>query len=138
MKRTVVSLLTVLALAFTAVPTVFSGSAFAADRTAPWTLKCGSQNSCTATWYWYQGSTLVSSGSASGSPSSQTTGTTVQPSAADRIFIDLSQATCSQTGAFTFAPGSPINFTVTMKHTGGGGYQSHNVHGCDASVSISS
>jgi hypothetical protein len=25
-----------------------------------------------------------------------------------------------------------------MKHTGGGGYQSHNVHGCDASVSISS
>jgi hypothetical protein len=82
--------------------------AVAADRTATWTLNCG-KNGCGANWSWYQNGTLISYGYSFGS-----SGTTIQPSAADSIRIELSSGTCIRYGGGSFTPGSAIKFTVKL------------------------
>lgn len=69
MKRSIMGLLVVLAVAFVSVPTLLSAPALAADRTASYSISGSKDDNglCTAYWSWYQGAALLSSGSVSGS-----------------------------------------------------------------------
>lgn len=110
MKRTLVGLFLAFSVAF-----FVSAPAVAADRIATYSLS-GNKNSCTADWSWYQGSTLLSSGTASDCTGSSVSGTTIQPAAADSITIRLSSGTCIRYGGGSFAPGSAIKFTVKLNN----------------------
>jgi hypothetical protein len=118
MKRTVTGLSLIVAAVFGVVAAV-PAPALAADNTVNLTLNCG--GICTGSWSWYQGGTsgtLLSSGSISGADST-TTGTTVQPAAADTVIIVLEQQAgkepCGTSQTDSFPPGSHINFTVKLK-----------------------
>jgi hypothetical protein len=83
-----------------------------ADSTVTLILNC--DGTCTGSWHWYQGGTLLSSGSISGT----TKGTTVQPAAADSVVLGLEQPAgkepCGVSQGFSFAPGGHINVIVRL------------------------
>jgi hypothetical protein len=119
MKTTIAGLSLIVAAVFGVVAAV-PAPAMAADNTVNLTLNCKT-GPCTATWSWYQGGTsgtLLSSGSISGADDT-TRGTTVQPAAADTVFIGLTQPAgkepCGTSQTDSFSPGSHINITVTLK-----------------------
>jgi hypothetical protein len=119
MRRTVIALSFMLALAFVVVPTSVSASA---DRTVTHTLKC-QKFSCEGDWTWYQGGTSgtqLGSGRINGDYGSTTTSTTVQPAAADTVSIHGSIALCSASQVDSFTPGSGVNFTLTINSSGKG------------------
>jgi hypothetical protein len=105
-----------LAVTFMAVPTALPAPAMAAtgDRTVTLTLKC-TNSACQGGWNWYQGGTLLSTGSLSGHVDATTTGTATQPAAADEVELAVGAgAGCGTNEFHTFTPGSAINFTVTL------------------------
>ena len=114
MKRTIAGLSLIAAALFGVVAAVPAPAL--ADSTVTLTLNCDGNGStaCTGTWGWYQGGTLLSSGSISGN----TRSTTVQPAAADTVVIGLTQPAgqerCGVSQPDSFSPGSHINFTVRL------------------------
>lgn len=92
-----------------------------------------SPTACTGTWGWYQGGTLLPSGSISGT----SRGTIVQPAAADTVVIGLTQPAgqerCGVSQPESFSPGSHINFTVRL-HEAADAYHS----GCFDTFSMKS
>ena len=110
MKRTIAGLSLIAAALFGVVAAVPAPAL--ADSTVTLTLSC--TGNCTGSWSWYQGGTLLSSGSISGTSK----GTTVQPAAADSVVIGLKQPAgqenCGVIQGDSFAPGSHINFTVRL------------------------
>jgi hypothetical protein len=115
MKRTI-AVLSLIAAALFGVVAAGPAPAMAADNTVTLTLNCDGNGplACTGTWKWYQGGTLLSSGSISGS----TRSTTVQPAAADTVILGLEQPAgkepCGVSQGDSFSPGSHINFTVRL------------------------
>ena len=115
MKRTIAGLSLIAAALFGVVAAV-PAPAMAADSTVTLTLNClgNGPTACTGSWSWYQGGTLLSSGSISGN----TRSTTVQPAAADTVVIGLTQPAgkepCGVSQGFSFSPGGHINFTVRL------------------------
>ena len=115
MKRTIAGL-SLIAAALLGVVAVVPAPAMAADNTVTLTLNClgNGPTACTGTWSWYQGGTLLSSGSISGN----TRSTTVQPAAADTVVIGLTQPAgkenCGISQTDPFSPGSHINVTVRL------------------------
>jgi hypothetical protein len=115
MKRTIVGL-SLIAAALFGVVAALPAPAMATDNTVTLTLNClgNSSTACTGTWGWYQGGTLLSSGSISGT----SRGTTVQPATADTVVIGLTQPAgqerCGVSQPDSFSPGSHINFTVRL------------------------
>jgi len=83
-----------------------------ADSTVTLTLNC--DGLCTGSWAWYQGGTLLSSGSISGTSKS----TTVQPAAADSVVLGLEQPAgkepCGVSQGSSFSPGGHVNFIVRL------------------------
>jgi len=116
MKRALVVLAAILALAVVSFPTLLSASAATGDRTVNLTMKCGSAG-CHADWQWYQGGTILGSGFMSGGEGT-TTGTTIQPAAADTVAIQLSVSDCRLSRGETFSPGHSINITEKIDTTG--------------------
>jgi hypothetical protein len=117
MKRTVAGLSLIVAALFGVVAAVPAPAM--ADSTVNLTLHCKTIP-CTAGWGWYQGGTsgtLLSSGSMSAGGNAQ--GTTVQPATADTVVISISapagKEPCGTSQTFSFSPGSPIDFTVTLR-----------------------
>ena len=115
MKRTMAGL-GLIAAALFGVAAAVPAPAMAAGNTVTLTLNClgNAPTACTGSWAWYQGGTLLSSGSISGTSK----GTTVQPAAADSVVIGLKQPAgqenCGVIQGDSFAPGSHINFTVRL------------------------
>ena len=115
MKRTIAGL-SLIAAALLGVVAVVPAPAMAADNTVTLTLNClgNGPTACTGSWSWYQGGTLLSSGSLSGTSKS----TTVQPAAADSVVLGLEQPAgkepCGVSQGDSFSPGSHINFTVRL------------------------
>jgi hypothetical protein len=111
MKRTIAGLSLIVAAVFGVV--AGPAPAMAADNTVNLTLNC--TGICTGSWSWYQGGTLLSSGSITGT----TRGTTVQPAAADTVFIGIEQPAgkepCGASQTNSFAPGGHINVTVKLR-----------------------
>jgi hypothetical protein len=135
MRRTVAGLSLIAAAACGAVAALPS-SAMAADRTVTLTLTC-TNNTCNGGWSWYQGGTggtRLSTGSMSGPVDATTTGTTVQPVAADTVIISVGSPPCGKSETDSFAPGSGINFTVRLNVKPSGSYGD----GCRASFSMKS
>jgi hypothetical protein len=134
MKRTIAGL-SLIAVALFGVVAAGPAPAMAADNTVTLTLNClgNSPTACTGTWGWYQGGTLLSSGSISGT----SRGTTVQPAAADTVVIGLTQPAgqerCGVSQPESFSPGSHINFTVRL-HEAADAYHS----GCFDTFSMKS
>jgi hypothetical protein len=116
MKRALVVLVATLALAVVSFPTMLSASAATGDRTVNLTMKCGNAL-CHATWQWSQGGTILGSGFLSGNEGT-TTGTTIQPAAADTVAIQLSVSDCRLSRGETFSPGHSINITEKIDTTG--------------------
>ena len=114
MKRTIAGLSLIAAALFGVVAAVPAPAL--ADSTVTLTLNClgNSSTACTGTWGWYQGGTLLSSGSISGT----SRGTTVQPATADTVVIGLTQPAgkenCGISQTDPFSPGSHINVTVRL------------------------
>ena len=114
MKRTIAGLSLIAAALFGVVAAVPAPAL--ADSTVTLTLNClgNGPTACTGTWGWYQGGTLLSSGSISGT----SRGTTVQPATADTVVIGLTQPAgqerCGVSQPDSFSPGSHINFTVRL------------------------
>ena len=110
MKRTIAGLSLIAAALFGVVAAVPAPAL--ADSTVTLTLNC--LGNCTGSWSWYQGGTLLSSGSISGT----TRSTTVQPAAADTVVIGLTQPAgkenCGISQTDPFSPGSHINVTVRL------------------------
>ena len=115
MKRTIAGLSLIVAAVFGVV--AGPAPAMAADNTVTLTLNClgNGPTACTGSWSWYQGGTLLSSGSITGT----TRGTTVQPAAADTVFIGIEQPAgkepCGASQTNSFAPGGHINVTVKLR-----------------------
>ena len=115
MKRTIAGL-SLIAVALFGVVAAGPAPAMAADNTVTLTLNClgNGPTACTGSWSWYQGGTLLSSGSITGTSK----GTTVQPAAADTVVIGLKQPagkeTCGVSQGFSFSPGGHIVFTVRL------------------------
>jgi hypothetical protein len=112
MKRALVVLVASLALAVVSFQTLLSASAAIGDRTVNLTMKCGVAL-CHATWQWSQGGTLLGSAFLTGNEGT-TTGTTIQPAAADTVAIQLSVSDCRKSAGQTFSPGDRINITVKI------------------------
>ena len=114
MKRTIAGLSLIAAALFGVVAAVPAPAL--ADSTVTLTLNCDGNGptACTGSWAWYQGGTLLSSGSISGN----TRSTTVQPAAADTVVIGLTQPAgkenCGISQTDPFSPGSHINVTVRL------------------------
>jgi len=112
MRRTIAGLSLIVAAAF-GVLAAGPAPAMAADNTVNLTLNC--TGICTGSWSWYQGGTLLSSGSITGT----TRGTTVQPAAADTVFIGIEQPAgkepCGANQTDYFSPGRHINVTVKLR-----------------------
>ena len=114
MKRTIAGLSLIAAALFGVVAAVPAPAL--ADSTVTLTLNClgNGPTACTGSWSWYQGGTLLSSGSISGN----TRSTTVQPAAADTVVIGLTQPAgkenCGISQTDPFSPGSHINVTVRL------------------------
>ena len=110
MKRTIAGLSLIAAALFGVVAAVPAPAL--ADSTVTLTLNC--DGNCTGSWSWYQGGTLLSSGSISGTSKS----TTVQPAAADTVVLGLEQPAgkepCGVSQGFSFSPGGHVNFTVRL------------------------
>jgi len=110
MKRTIAGLSLIAAALFGVVAAVPAPAL--ADSTVTLTLNC--TGNCTGSWSWYQGGTLLSSGSITGTTKS----TTVQPAAADTVVMRLTQPAgkeaCGVNQGFSFSPGSHIVFTVRL------------------------
>ena len=118
MKRTVAGLSLIVAALFGVVAAV-PAPALAADNPVNLTLNCETGD-CTGSWSWYQGGTsgtLLSSGSMSAGGNA--TGTTVQPTTADTVVMDISvpagREPCGASQTFSFAPGSHIDFTLILR-----------------------
>jgi hypothetical protein len=109
MKRALVVLVMILALAVVSFPTLSSASAATGDRTVALTMKCGNAL-CHADWQWFQGTTILGSAFLSGNEGT-TTGTTIQPAAADTLAIQLSVSICRLRRGVSFTPGQAINIT---------------------------
>ena len=111
MKTTIAGLSLIVAAAF-GILAAGPAPAMAADNTVNLTLNC--TGICTGSWSWYQGGTLLSSGSITGT----TRGTTVQPAAADTVVLGLKQPAgkepCGVSQGFSFSPGGHIVFTVRL------------------------
>ena len=133
MKRTIAGLSLIAAALFGVVAAVPAPAL--ADSTVTLTLNCDGNGptACTGSWAWYQGGTLLSSGSISGTSK----GTTVQPAAADTVVIGLRQPAgqdfCATSQTDSFSPGSRINVTVKL-HEQPNAYHS----GCFDSFSMKS
>jgi hypothetical protein len=112
MKRTVAGLSLIAAAVFGVVAAV-PAPALASARTATVTLEC--DGFCTAGWAWYEGGTVVGSGSLGNLPA---TVTTVQPAAADTLKVDLAvnpgPKGCGTSQTYTFSAGSGIDFTLAL------------------------
>ena len=110
MKRTIAGLSLIVAAVFGVV--AGPAPAMAADNTVNLTLNC--TGICTGSWSWYQGGTLLSSGSLSGTRKS----TTIQPAATDTVVLGLEQPAgkepCGVSQGFSFSPGGHVNFTVRL------------------------
>ena len=110
MKRTIAGLSLIAAALFGVVAAVPAPAL--ADSTVTLTLNC--DGLCTGSWAWYQGGTLLSSGSLSGTSKS----TTVQPAAADSVVLGLEQPagkeTCCVSQGSSFSPGGHVNFIVRL------------------------
>ena len=115
MKRTIAGLSLIAAALFGVVAAVPAPAL--ADSTVTLTLNCDGNGptACTGSWAWYQGGTLLSSGSITGT----TRGTTVQPAAADTVFIGIEQPAgkepCGANQTDYFSPGRHINVTVKLR-----------------------
>ena len=131
MKTTIAGLSLIAAAAFGVVAAVPAPAM--ADSTVNLTINC--VGPCTGSWSWYQGGTLLSSGSISGD-NVLTKGTTIQPATADSVVIGLRTAGakgCGTVGGENFSPGSPINASVKINS------QPNAYHnGCHASFSMKS
>ena len=114
MKRTIAGLSLIAAALFGVVAAVPAPAL--ADSTVTLTLNC--DGNCTGSWAWYQGGTLLSSGSIVGHADT-TRGTTVQPAAADTVVVRITQPAgkeaCGTTQTGSFSPGSNINVTVKLR-----------------------
>ena len=110
MKRTIAGLSLIAAALFGVVAAVPAPAL--ADSAVTLTLNC--DGNCTGSWAWYQGGTLLSSGSITGTSK----GTTVQPAAADTVVLRLTQPAgkepCGVSQADSFSPGGHIVFTVRL------------------------
>jgi len=110
MKRTIAGLSLIAAALFGVVAAVPAPAL--ADSTVTLTLNC--DGNCTGSWAWYQGATLLSSGSVTGTSK----GTTVQPAAADSVVLGLTQPAgkeaCGVRQGFSFSPGGHVNFIVRL------------------------
>ena len=107
--------------------------AIAADLTVNLSIDC--VGPCTGTWSWYQGGTVLSSGSIS-DDNVLTKSTTDQPATADSVVITLRTAGakgCGTIGGENSSPGSLINVSVKINS------QPNAYHnGCHASFSMKS
>ena len=115
MKRALVVLVATLALAVVSFPTMLSASAATGDRTVDLTMKCGNAL-CHATWQWSQGGTLLGSAFLTVNQGT-TSGTTIQPAAADAVAIQLSVSICRLSRGDSFTPGRAINITEKIDTT---------------------
>ena len=110
MKRTIAGLSLIAAALFGVVAAVPAPAL--ADSTVTLTLNC--DGLCTGSWAWYQGGTLLSSGSISGTSKS----TTIQPAAADSVVLGLEQPAgkepCGVSQGSSFSPGGHVNFIVRL------------------------
>jgi hypothetical protein len=114
MKRTVAGLSLIAAAAFGVAAAVPAPAM--ADSTVNLTLNCN--GTCIGSWAWYQGGTLLSSGSITGTFGT-TRGTTVQPATADTVIIGLEQPAgkepCGTSQTDSFSAGSHINVTAKLR-----------------------
>ena len=131
MKRTIAGL-SLIAAAVSGVVAAVPAPAIAAARTATVTLECHSF--CTGGWAWYQGATVLGSGSLGDLP---TTVTTIQPATADTLKVDLAvnpgPKGCGTYQTYTFSPGSGIDFTLALNLPRN---KYHNA--CDGSLNVKS
>ena|SRR5215469_17033231 len=131
--KTMIAGLGLIAAASFGVVAAVPAPAMAADNTVNLSIDC--VGPCTGTWTWYQGGTVLSSGSIS-DDNVLTKSTTDQPATADSVGITLRTAGakgCSTGGGETFSPGSPINVSVKINS------QPNAYHnGCHASFSMKS
>ncbi len=131
--KTTIAGLSLIAAAVFGVAAAVPAPAMAADLTVNLTINC--VGPCTGTWSWYQGGTLLSSGSIS-DDNVLTKGTTVQPATADSVVIGLRTGGakgCGAIGGENFSPGSPINVSVKI-NSQANAYQ----NGCHATFSMKS
>jgi len=131
--KTMIAGLGLIAAASFGVVAAVPAPAMAADNTVNLSIDC--VGPCTGTWTWYQGGTVLSSGSIS-DDNVLTKSTTDQPATADSVVITLRTAGvkgCGTIGGENFSPGSLINVSVKINS------QPNAYHnGCHASFSMKS